>query len=97
MGKSYREKRGVIQVQNIERLKAFIFLSIGIILLAYSLLAMNSLMISARAVLMMGSVGQPGSVVSDRIIATIFLSILFIAGLGLVFVSIKGIIGSYKK
>jgi len=84
-------------VQNIKRLKAFIFLSIGIALLLYSLLAMNSLMISARAVLMMGSVGQPGSVVSDRIIATSFLLFLFIAGLGLIVVSIKGIVESYKK
>lgn len=84
-------------MQNIKRLKAFVFLSIGIVLLAYSLLAMNSLMISARAVLMMGSAGQPGSVVSDRIMATIFLVFLFIAGLGLTAVSIKGIVESYKK
>jgi hypothetical protein len=97
MGKSDREERGVTQVQNIKRLKAFVFLSVGIALLAYSLLAMNSLMISARAVLMMGSVGQPGRIVSDRIMATVFLSVLFIAGLGLVAVSIKGIVGSYKK
>jgi hypothetical protein len=97
MGTSDREKRGVIQVQNIKRLKAFVFLSIGAALLAYSLLGMNSLMISVRAVLMMGSVGQPGSVVSDRIMATIFLAVLFIAGLGLVVVSIKGIAESYKK
>ena len=84
-------------MQNMKRLKAFVFLSIGIALLAYSLLAMNSLMISARAVLMLGSVGQPGSVVSDRIRATIFLFFIFIAGLGLVVISIKGIVGSYKK
>jgi hypothetical protein len=97
MGKSDREKRGVTQLQNIKRHKAFIFLSIGIALLAYSLLGMNSFMISARAILMLGSVGQPGSVVSDRIMATIFLAFLFIAGLGLVVVSIKGIVESYKK
>ena len=84
-------------MQNIKRLKAFVFLSIGIALLAYSLLAINSLTVSARAVLMMGSVGQSGSVVSDRIIATIFLAFLLIAGLGLIVVSIKGIVQSYKK
>jgi hypothetical protein len=97
MGTSDREKRGVIQVQNMKRLKAFVFLSIGVILLAYSLLAMNSLMISARAVLMMGSVGQSGSVVSNRIMAAIFLVILFIAGLGVIVVSIKDIVEAYKK
>ena len=84
-------------MENIKRLKAFLFLSIGIILLAYALLAMSNLMDSARAILMMGSVFQPGTVVSDRNIATIFLLLIFIAGLGLVGISIKGIIGSYKK
>jgi hypothetical protein len=98
MGKSDREKRGVIQVQNINRLKAFIFLSIGIALLAYSLLAVNSFNISARAVLMMGSVMQPGgSAASDRIIVAIFLLLLFITGLGLVGVSVKTLMDSRRK
>ena len=84
-------------MENIKRLKAFLFLSIGAALLAYSLLAMSSLMDSARAILMMGSVAQPGTVVSDRNIATIFLLLIFIAGLVLVGISIKEIIEFYKK
>jgi hypothetical protein len=88
----------VIQVRNIKRLRAFVFLSIGIILLAYALLAMSSLMSSARALLIMGSAMQPGSsVISSRIIATGFLLFLFLAGTGIVVVSIKSIVESYKK
>lgn len=75
-----------------------LYLVIGIALLAYSLLAMSSLMGSLRAVLMMGSVMQPGSgVVPGRIIAAVFLLFLFLAGAGLVVVSIRGIVKSYNE
>ena len=84
-------------MKNIKRLQAFLFLSIGIALSAYSLLAMSDFMRSERAVLMMGSSYQPSSVVPDRIIATVLLLFLLTAGAGLIGVSIKGIIGSYKK
>jgi hypothetical protein len=97
MGKSDREERGVIRVRSIKKIKALIFLSLGIALLAYALLAINSLMISARAVLMMGSVAQPGSAVSNRVIAAVFLVFLFVAGLVSIVVSIKSIVESYKE
>jgi len=80
-----------------KRLTAFIFLSIGIALLAYSLLALGSFMSSSRAVLMMGSVMQLGGVMSNRTIASVFLIFLFVAGLGLVGISVKDIIESFKR
>jgi hypothetical protein len=84
-------------VHNIKRLMAFIFLSIGIVFLVYSVLALSSLMSSSRAVLMLGSVIQPGGVMSDRATASVFLILLSVAGLGLVGVSVKWIIGSFNN
>ena len=84
-------------MKNLKRLQAFLFLSIGIALSAYSLLAMGDFIRSARAILMMGASYQPSSIVPDRIIATILLLSFLAAGVGLIIVSIKGIIESYKK
>ena len=83
--------------KNLKRLQSLLFLSIGIALSAYALIAIGDLMASARAVLMLGSRYQPGSIVPDRIIATMFLLFLITVGAGLIVTSIRGIIGSYKK
>jgi len=80
-----------------KRLQALMLLSIGIAISAYSLLAINSLRSSARAVLMMGSVMQPGSVVSDRNIATAFLLFLLAVGVALMIISIRKMIGLRKE
>jgi len=84
-------------VAKMKRLQALMLLSIGIAISAYSLLAINSLRSSARAVLMMGSVMQPGSVVSDRNIATAFLLFLLAVGVALMIISIRKMIGLRKE
>lgn len=84
-------------MDNIKRLRAFVLLSIGIAILAYSILAIASLMSSSRAVIMMGSVMQPDGAVSERRMVAAFLLLLNAAGLALVGMSIKMFVDAYKK
>jgi hypothetical protein len=77
--------------------RALLLIFIGFALSAYSLLAMNSFLRTARPVLMMGSNMQPGGAMVQSIGAIVFLAVLLIAGAILILISIKRIIASFKK
>ena len=82
---------------SIQRLKAFIVLSIGVALSAYALFMTMNFMASARSVLMLGSKFEGGRVVPDRIIAALFLVFLGMAGVALIITAIKMIMRTFKK
>ena len=79
------------------RVKALLLLCVGAGVLVYALLAMNSFMITARSVLVMGSKLQPGGAVIQSAIAVLFLMGLFALGIVLIISSVRHIIASFKK
>ena len=82
---------------SIQRLKAFIVLSIGVALSAYALFITMDFMASARSILLLGSKFQTSSVVPDRIITALFLVFLGMAGVALIITAIKMIMRTFKK
>lgn len=74
-----------------------IFLVIGTVLCASSLVLGADFLRAAQEIIMLGSIIQPGGVITESLFIVLFFIVLFGAGLSLIILSVGNLRKSFKK